>query len=773
MPSVTIPLVGNANRRGFSSGANNVSLSKDQRFTRTYIKSSSNPITKSGTVTVEKWPGWVNSSGVSFVADSYNYLKVVKFTALFSSPKYFLIADNIVRYGSTGQNECGTIDGSAPFQLMGVIDTIINGEYMFLFTVKPLSGAYAYYLPISATDESTTFTGDTSNTSKTITNVSSTSGLYVGQKVSGTGITSGSRIETIGAGTITITIAATATNSGVTITREHIAKIIDADFPANIRGGFVVIDGIANIMTLDGRIYSSDINSISSWGASNYLNANIKPDEGRFLLRNGNEIMAFGSESIQFFYNSGNASGSPLQRRMQINEVGAGFVTLTSYSECENYKFFVSSSRSTNCIYIMIGVDLKKISTPDIDAVINYTDPFIQSFKFAGYTYLLVYDNNTSSTYQYLYCVELDLWMETNFPYGIKISQIDQILYAVAYSNSSGKLYTITLSGSPAIAYNDDGTYYSMTVQTSKVDFGTDVRKFIKKVTLIGSDVQDDITYLDLDGATGNYANTPDSAAASITGDIDIRSKVALDDWTPSGNSSFITKYNSTGNQKAYGFRVISGSTGRLNLYWSNNGSADISAQSTASPTVTNGAILWVRATLDVDNGASGYDVNFYTSIDGATWTQLGATVTGGATTSIFDSTASIEVGSVGGGTQLADGKIYYAEVRSGIGGSAVAKFDPSNDADPGDTSFTSSTGEVWTINGTATLVNGQIATLEYSDDDYATWTVAGTFDMTQTNPFIPRCGSHQAGRAWRLTHSENTAFRAQALKFDYDLGTS
>lgn len=63
-------------------------------------------------------------------------------------------------------------------------------------------------------------------------------------------------------------------------------------------------------------------------------------------------------------------------------------------------------------------------------------------------------------------------------------------------------------------------------------------------------------------------------------------------------------------------------------------------------------------------------------------------------------------------------------------------------------------------------------ATLEYSDDDYVTWTTAGTFDMTKTNPFITRCGSHQAGRAWRITHSANTAFRAQSLQFDYEVGS-
>lgn len=62
-------------------------------------------------------------------------------------------------------------------------------------------------------------------------------------------------------------------------------------------------------------------------------------------------------------------------------------------------------------------------------------------------------------------------------------------------------------------------------------------------------------------------------------------------------------------------------------------------------------------------------------------------------------------------------------------------------------------------------------ATLEYSDDDYGSWTTAGTFDLTKMNPRIHRCGSFVGGRAWRVTHSANTAFRADALEVDLEVG--
>lgn len=61
---------------------------------------------------------------------------------------------------------------------------------------------------------------------------------------------------------------------------------------------------------------------------------------------------------------------------------------------------------------------------------------------------------------------------------------------------------------------------------------------------------------------------------------------------------------------------------------------------------------------------------------------------------------------------------------------------------------------------------------LEKSDDDYLTWQTLGTFDMTKQQKFVTRCGSHYGARAYRLTHSSNAGFRAQALDITYSVGT-
>jgi hypothetical protein len=63
--------------------------------------------------------------------------------------------------------------------------------------------------------------------------------------------------------------------------------------------------------------------------------------------------------------------------------------------------------------------------------------------------------------------------------------------------------------------------------------------------------------------------------------------------------------------------------------------------------------------------------------------------------------------------------------------------------------------------------------TLEASDDDYQSWVTLGTFDLTAHKKRIYRCGSHTAGRAYRLRHSTNGAFRAEAIEIDYEVGNA
>jgi hypothetical protein len=218
--------------------------------------------------------------------------------------------------------------------------------------------------------------------------------------------------------------------------------------------------------------------------------------------------------------------------------------------------------------------------------------------------------------------------------------------------------------------------------------------------------------YFTLPGTSGNAIIGPDNASLDVTGDLEIGGKFALDDWTPATQQMLVAKYNSTGNQRSY-LLGVDVTTGRLNLQWSADGTAVISVFSTVAPTVANGDALWVKATLDVDNGAAGNTVTFYTSTNGTSWTQLGSAVVTAGTTSIFASTATLELGSrAGGTTSPLSGKIYKAFVRNGIGGPVVPSPSAGAWVAGGVTSFLDGEGNAWQRGGSVTVSGAPAITI-------------------------------------------------------------
>lgn len=201
--------------------------------------------------------------------------------------------------------------------------------------------------------------------------------------------------------------------------------------------------------------------------------------------------------------------------------------------------------------------------------------------------------------------------------------------------------------------------------------------------------------YVYLSGVASNNMQVPDEAALDITGDIDIRAYVALDDWTPAAANTFLAKYDTGG----FSWRWNVASDGLLSFRWTADNTTNNTAVSTVATGITDGTAKWVRVTLDVDNGASGRDIKFFLSDDGVTWTQLGSTVTQAGVTSIFSGTANLRISSQGNATAPAAGKFYRAQIFNGIDGTKVLDVDTSVITSGAATSFTALTGQTVTIN--------------------------------------------------------------------------
>jgi len=162
-------------------------------------------------------------------------------------------------------------------------------------------------------------------------------------------------------------------------------EIVDADFTAlYVRGKMEFMDGYAFAMTYQNRIHNSDLNSLSSWGASNYITKSIAYDNAVGLAKLKGQILAFGQETVEVFYNAGNAVGSPLGRLQQLEaRIGLSGRIVNSteghyYAAVGNRMYFVGGLGQANAlqqksaaVYAYDGARFEKVSTVAIDKILN------------------------------------------------------------------------------------------------------------------------------------------------------------------------------------------------------------------------------------------------------------------------------------------------------------------------------------------------------------------------------------------------------------------
>jgi hypothetical protein len=268
-------------------------------------------------------------------------------------------------------------------------------------------------------------------------------------------------------------------------------KIVDADFPANnsmtITGRFVSVDGYNFIMATNGRIYSSDINSITAWTATKFLTAQAYPDRGIGLARYKNQIVAFGQETLEFYHITDTSEGIALARTEQAF-TRIGCASQIGYSQFEDTVAWISAGdRGGASVYMLNDFKPQKISTAAIDiqlAIYGPANVKMNCIKIYGKTLIFAICGTTS----YVYSVEDDIWALWNSQSCLWSDMSCSSggtwkIYAVADSNTSGKVYSITPGRH---VFQDDGINFTMSIQTSRVDGGTAKRKFLHKLTLIG-----------------------------------------------------------------------------------------------------------------------------------------------------------------------------------------------------------------------------------------------------------------------------------------------
>ena len=273
------------------------------------------------------------------------------------------------------------------------------------------------------------------------------------------------------------------------------------NYPSITVPGVEYIDGYTVVFDSHANIWTSSINDPTTWGASDYLVAQIEQDAPIFLSKQLAYIIAFKGISTEVFWDAGNATGSPLAPILG-SKVNVGCVQPYTVRNICGDLAWIGSTRSGNTrVMVMSAAQAQRISTPPIERfmdAMNYTTSQVSSWSatMLGHDYYAV-SNATKNT-----TIVFDLtektwyfWTDPNGNYlPIVDSTYDNNANPIFQHVSNGNLYTFDHDNpSDTDDFADDfsgtPTPFPFDIFTSSWDGGLRVNKTVTSVEVVGDQV--------------------------------------------------------------------------------------------------------------------------------------------------------------------------------------------------------------------------------------------------------------------------------------------
>ena len=306
---------------------------------------------------------------------------------------------------------------------------------------------------------------------------------------------------------------------------DTLAAISGANWPSTLAGGGAVLDKTLYVMDEDGLIYGSDLNAPTFTDALNVIEAEREPDPGLYLGKMLDQVVAFGTKTIEFFYDAANPTGSPLSRRSDVS-YRIGSIDPTSFYNSSNVIYFIASDVSGSLsFYKMENFQMQKLSNPTIDsafdnAVITNSNQLVVSGALAqGHLFILLTEMDASGTDfdpQRTFCFDATMGTWTTFKTDIlDITEFPVVFWSERLRGDI-RFGTGIFSNGDIIKFKTDGThtdefnpseyfepnyietsYYSeagdgssvgvdFTIRTGEFDNGHQNNKVQHKLTIVG-----------------------------------------------------------------------------------------------------------------------------------------------------------------------------------------------------------------------------------------------------------------------------------------------
>ena len=286
----------------------------------------------------------------------------------------------------------------------------------------------------------------------------------------------------------TALLVATDGTKLVTITDTGtVAVCVDADLPTPHNPQPVFLDGYLFLIETDtAYLWNSDLDNPLLWTAGNFIMTEISGDIAKEVSRLNNYLVVFGSKTIEYFYDAGEVSGSPLKRNdtpVKLN----GFIGGVGYAGNAIYFLGYNESQQPD-VFKLQDFTIEPVSNETIRRYFSASGNTLSSYKGfivsnLGHDFYLLNGNQRC----FVYDLKEKLWGRWQW----KIGNGFQMTYANTLVYNSGVTSVFSVNGETSIfkfddtVYQDDGISFGWQAITEPADFGTMNRKSMSKLSIV------------------------------------------------------------------------------------------------------------------------------------------------------------------------------------------------------------------------------------------------------------------------------------------------
>lgn len=267
----------------------------------------------------------------------------------------------------------------------------------------------------------------------------------------------------------------------------------DADLPNPHIPSPIFLDGYIFLAKAgSGDIYNSNLNDPLAWTPGDFISCEMFPDTIRNIAKLNNYLLAFGSESVEYFWDAGNASGTPLQRNdTPIKLLGY----LGGLAQHSNTIYFLGRAyQGTPTVYQLEDFKVKEVGTASIRKYLETVTGISSGSNVkSSIVSLGGHDFYTLGlgSYTYVYDIKIDLWTRWAF------AATDTFVIRDAFTNdiSAGNFCVFYVTGQDRLrrfdqtTYRDAGTNFTFHIVTKNQMFDSYNQKTCLRASVVADAV--------------------------------------------------------------------------------------------------------------------------------------------------------------------------------------------------------------------------------------------------------------------------------------------